>query len=60
MGYIFLCIMAVLVLYVSYTKEKNLRFEIDSEVYYDDIEDPLFLSEGEEVVNGKYRRIKND
>jgi hypothetical protein len=52
--------MAVLVLYVSYTKEKKLRFEIDSEVYYDDIEDPLFLSEGEEVVNGKYRRIKND
>ena len=57
MGYIFLAVILVCIMRIAYkldkeTKKENLTAE------YVDVIDPLFLSEGEEIVDGKYRRVE--
>jgi hypothetical protein len=60
MIYLLFGFVAIFIMRISYKLEKITNEEIRTSRYYDSTEDPLFLSEGEEVVNGKYRRIKND
>ena len=58
MIYLFLVFVAIFIMRISYKLEKTTKEEIRTSRYYDSIEDPLFLSEGEEVVDGKYRRVE--